>query len=103
MLYLETPAGVGFSYSMDPSYYDSVDDKMTGTSAFNHYCSTNNIFCLNAYILTHLDDNLYCFYLLLNEASDNLVFLQRWLEKFPQYKSNDLYIAGESYAGILTT
>ncbi|KAF3334449.1 serine carboxypeptidase-like 45 [Carex littledalei] len=61
MLYLETPAGVGFSYSMDPSYYDSVDDKMT--------------------------------------ASDNLVFLQRWLEKFPQYKSHDLYIAGESYAG----
>ncbi|KAJ3701508.1 hypothetical protein LUZ61_005213 [Rhynchospora tenuis] len=61
MLYLETPAGVGFSYSMDTSYYDNVDDKMT--------------------------------------ARDNLVFLQRWLEKFPQYKSHDLYIAGESYAG----
>ncbi|KAJ4752086.1 Carboxypeptidase [Rhynchospora pubera] len=61
MLYLETPAGVGFSYSMDTSYYDNVDDKMT--------------------------------------AKDNLVFLQRWLEKFPQYKGRDLYIAGESYAG----
>lgn len=56
MLYLETPAGVGFSYSMDPSYYDNVDDKMTGTSAFKHYC-------LNAYLLTQLDNNLYCFYL----------------------------------------
>lgn len=30
MLYLETPAGVGFSYSADDSYYGNVDDKMTG-------------------------------------------------------------------------
>ena len=30
MLYLETPAGVGFSYSSDSSYYGGVDDKMTG-------------------------------------------------------------------------
>ncbi|XP_048127470.1 serine carboxypeptidase-like 45 [Rhodamnia argentea] len=29
MLYLESPAGVGFSYSVDISYYKSVDDKMT--------------------------------------------------------------------------
>ncbi|XP_030518738.1 serine carboxypeptidase-like 45 [Rhodamnia argentea] len=29
MLYLETPAGVGFSYSVNTSYYKSVDDKMT--------------------------------------------------------------------------
>ncbi|XP_077229246.1 serine carboxypeptidase-like 45 [Tasmannia lanceolata] len=61
MLYLETPAGVGFSYSTDYSYYVGVDDKMT--------------------------------------AMDNLVFLQRWFLKFPQYKSRDLFITGESYAG----
>ncbi|KAJ6809962.1 serine carboxypeptidase-like 45 [Iris pallida] len=61
MLYLETPAGVGFSYSSDSSFYESVDDKMT--------------------------------------ARDNLVFLRRWLAKFPQYKTRDLYITGESYAG----
>ncbi|KAL3755118.1 hypothetical protein ACJRO7_002224 [Eucalyptus globulus] len=29
MLYLESPAGVGFSYSVNTSYYSSVDDKMT--------------------------------------------------------------------------
>ncbi|KAH0467417.1 hypothetical protein IEQ34_004655 [Dendrobium chrysotoxum] len=29
MLYLETPAGVGFSYSMDSSFYENVDDKLT--------------------------------------------------------------------------
>ncbi|KAK1271945.1 Serine carboxypeptidase-like 45 [Acorus gramineus] len=61
MLYLETPAGVGFSYSTDDSYYDNVDDKMT--------------------------------------ARDNLVFLQGWFNKFPQYRNRDLYITGESYAG----
>ncbi|KAL3755107.1 hypothetical protein ACJRO7_002213 [Eucalyptus globulus] len=30
MLYLESPAGVDFSYSVNTSYYNSVDDKMTG-------------------------------------------------------------------------
>ncbi|XP_020245075.1 serine carboxypeptidase-like 45 [Asparagus officinalis] len=30
MLYLETPAGVGFSYSSNDSYYAGVYDKMTG-------------------------------------------------------------------------
>ncbi|XP_008791046.2 serine carboxypeptidase-like 45 [Phoenix dactylifera] len=29
MLYLETPAGVGFSYATDSSYYEGVNDKMT--------------------------------------------------------------------------
>ncbi|KAG2557879.1 serine carboxypeptidase-like 45 [Panicum virgatum] len=61
VIYLETPAGVGYSYSADAAYYQGVDDKMT--------------------------------------ATDNMVFLQRWLQKFPQYKGRDLYIAGESYAG----
>nr|CAD1836667.1 unnamed protein product [Ananas comosus var. bracteatus] len=32
-------------------------------------------------------------------ARDNLVFLQNWFAKFPQYKDRDLYITGESYAG----
>ncbi|WOL11470.1 serine carboxypeptidase-like 45 [Canna indica] len=61
MLYLEAPAGVGFSYSSDSSYYEGVNDKTT--------------------------------------ARDNLVFLQRWFDKFPQYRNRDLYITGESYAG----
>ncbi|KAK7318324.1 hypothetical protein RJT34_03023 [Clitoria ternatea] len=32
-------------------------------------------------------------------ARDNLVFLQRWFNKFPQYRHTDLFLAGESYAG----
>ena len=30
MLYLETPVGVGFSYSTDSSAYVAVDDEATG-------------------------------------------------------------------------
>ncbi|KAK9108592.1 hypothetical protein Syun_024603 [Stephania yunnanensis] len=32
-------------------------------------------------------------------AMDNLVFLQQWFLKFPQFKHSDLFITGESYAG----
>lgn len=61
MLYLESPAGVGFSYSANKSFYDYVNDEMT--------------------------------------ARDNLVFLQRWFTKFPEFKNSDFFITGESYAG----
>ncbi|KAL2559993.1 Serine carboxypeptidase-like 45 [Forsythia ovata] len=61
ILYLESPIGVGFSYSTDSSTYEGVNDKIT--------------------------------------ARDNLVFLQKWFLKFPQYRNRSLYITGESYAG----
>ncbi|KAL5154740.1 Serine carboxypeptidase-like 45 [Glycine soja] len=61
VLYLESPAGVGFSYSSNKSFYASVTDEIT--------------------------------------ARDNLVFLQRWFTKFPEYSNNDFFITGESYGG----
>ncbi|KAL0335907.1 UNVERIFIED_CONTAM: Serine carboxypeptidase-like 45 [Sesamum radiatum] len=61
ILYLESPIGVGFSYSANSSSYEGVNDKIT--------------------------------------ARDNLVFLQNWFLKFPQYRNRSLYITGESYAG----
>ncbi len=33
-------------------------------------------------------------------AKDNLKALQIFFDYYPQYKGNDFYIAGESYAGI---
>ncbi|CAB3399234.1 unnamed protein product [Caenorhabditis bovis] len=59
IIYLDAPAGVGFSY------YDNKNKTFT-------------------------DDQV---------ATDNFDALLAWFKKFPEMKSNDLYIAGESYAG----
>jgi serine carboxypeptidase-like clade 2 len=32
-------------------------------------------------------------------AANNYVFLENWLERFPEYKNRPFYISGESYAG----
>ncbi|XP_031126397.1 serine carboxypeptidase-like 40 [Ipomoea triloba] len=61
VLFLESPAGVGFSYSNTTSDFEKGGDKKT--------------------------------------AKDNYIFLLNWLERFPEYKDRDFYIAGESYAG----
>ncbi|KAL8154377.1 hypothetical protein V2J09_012137 [Rumex salicifolius] len=61
VLFLESPAGVGYSYSNRSSDYAKSGDKKT--------------------------------------ADDNLTFLLNWLERFPEYKKRDFFIAGESYAG----
>ncbi|GAV77987.1 Peptidase_S10 domain-containing protein [Cephalotus follicularis] len=61
VLFVESPAGVGFSYSNTSSDYDKCGDSET--------------------------------------AADNYVFLVNWLERFPEYKDREFYIAGESYAG----
>lgn len=60
ILFLESPAGVGFSYSNRSSDY-RTGDKQT--------------------------------------AKDSYTFLINWLERFPEYKTRDFYITGESYAG----
>ncbi|KAK6143531.1 hypothetical protein DH2020_023879 [Rehmannia glutinosa] len=60
VIFLESPAGVGFSYSNKSSDY-ITGDKQT--------------------------------------AADSYVFLINWLERFPEYKTRDFYITGESYAG----
>jgi serine carboxypeptidase-like clade 2 len=35
-----------------------------------------------------------------NTAADNLIALLNLLQKFTEIKDNELYLAGESYAGI---
>ncbi|CAI9102938.1 OLC1v1001334C1 [Oldenlandia corymbosa var. corymbosa] len=61
VLFLESPAGVGFSYSKQRTDYTIGGDRKT--------------------------------------AQDNYIFLINWLERFPEYKGRDFYLAGESYAG----
>ncbi|CAH8392788.1 unnamed protein product [Eruca vesicaria subsp. sativa] len=60
LLFVDSPAGVGWSYSNTTSDY-TTDDEST--------------------------------------AKDMLVFLLRWLEKFPEFRTRNLFLAGESYAG----
>ncbi|KZV35532.1 Alpha/beta-Hydrolases superfamily protein [Dorcoceras hygrometricum] len=61
ILFLESPAGVGFSYTNTSSNLKDTGDNRT--------------------------------------AADALVFLIKWMSRFPQYKHRDFYISGESYAG----
>ncbi|URE18447.1 Serine carboxypeptidase [Musa troglodytarum] len=63
LLFLESPFGVGFSYTNTSSDYDRAGDELTVT------------------------------------AIDAHAFLLNWFKRFPQFKSHEFYIAGESYAG----
>lgn len=36
---------------------------------------------------------------LVSTADDAYIFLVNWFKRFPQYKSHDFYVTGESYAG----
>ncbi|KAF3445558.1 hypothetical protein FNV43_RR10734 [Rhamnella rubrinervis] len=60
LLFVESPAGVGWSYSNTTSDYNSGD------------AST---------------------------ANDMHIFMMKWYEKFPAFKSRGLFLTGESYAG----
>jgi len=60
VLYIESPVGVGFSYSDDNNYH--MNDEKT--------------------------------------AIDNANALDHFLQKFPEFIHNDLYLSGESYAGV---
>lgn len=53
MLYLETPIGVGFSYSRHSSNYVAVDDKATGTSV-------TRIFILQFLASVHFSPSVSC-------------------------------------------
>jgi len=61
VLYIESPAGVGYSWC--------------GTE---EDCTFNDV----------------------NSAADNLTAVLAWFDKYSEFKNNDLYISGESYAGI---
>lgn len=94
LLFLDSPAGVGFSYS-NSSSDRRTGDKRTGPNYFTHTHSHKQI---------HHITNLSLFNFQNCTGNDAYIFLRRWFERFPQFKYRTFYIAGESYAGnvILT-
>lgn len=60
MIYIESPAGVGYSWTSTvmPEYTDD------------------------------------------SSAEDNYLAIKAFYEKFPEYRDNDFFISGESYAGV---
>ncbi|KAF6153274.1 hypothetical protein GIB67_003464 [Kingdonia uniflora] len=61
LLFLESPVGVGFSYTNTSEDIENLGDTIV--------------------------------------AKDSYTFLVNWFRRFPQYKSHDFYLSGESYAG----
>ncbi|XP_074285566.1 serine carboxypeptidase-like 34 [Silene latifolia] len=61
LLFVESPVGVGFSYTNTSSDIPALGDSIT--------------------------------------AKDSYAFLVNWFKRFPQFKSHEFYITGESYAG----
>ncbi|XP_010024821.2 serine carboxypeptidase-like 33 [Eucalyptus grandis] len=61
LLFVESPVGVGFSYTDTSSDLSMLDDAFVAEDAYS--------------------------------------FLVNWLQKFPQFKTHDCFLAGESYAG----
>ncbi|KAG9509721.1 Lysosomal protective protein [Fragariocoptes setiger] len=81
VLYLDTPANVGYSYyrerrSFGHSRRHNTNNNLTTTTHYNS------------------DDTL---------ALSNYVALRNFFTKFPALKRNKLYLMGEGYAGILLT
>jgi len=98
MLFLESPVGVGFSYSNKTNDYHIIGDEFTGE--FQADSLAEIVLYMSA--LDHLGtirkswDFLYTSLL----ANDSYAFLQKWFLMFPSYRKRAFYIAGESYAGI---
>ncbi|KAA3671420.1 uncharacterized protein DEA37_0005224, partial [Paragonimus westermani] len=115
VLYLESPAGVGFSYAKDgnTSASDDTDDDVAGGVVMTINAAINE-----AYLAAQRRLQFISTLVLRSQMKDilpvhaasfcvdrftslhNYRALWHFLKKFPAYKNRAFYITGESYAGI---
>ena len=77
VLYLESPAGVGYSFCGDTDTTDADVDVDVEVDVLD---------------CPHWNDSLV--------ASDNYEIVVQFFKAFPEYQTNPFYITGESYGGI---
>ena len=93
ILYLDQPVGTGFSYSRNP-LADIPSDTGVAKPVNEFLHKVNGK--LKMRLLNHL-------YLLMHARllSIFFCFVVQWLDKHPEFLSNPLYVAGNSYSGIV--
>uniref|UniRef100_A0A0W0G5Z3 Carboxypeptidase n=2 Tax=Moniliophthora roreri TaxID=221103 RepID=A0A0W0G5Z3_MONRR len=77
MVYIDQPAGTGFSYTSSNSYVHTLQEARPYATSFNHLCLT----------------------ILLQATVQLIEFLNNFYQVFPEYQRMDTYLGGESYAG----
>lgn len=96
IIYLDSPAGVGLSYSKNKSDYTTGDVQ---TALDSHKFLLEVIGFVSCFesvydlVLRLLKQNLLmCFAFFIHNG--------QWFKLFPQFLPNPFFIAGESYAGV---
>lgn len=97
LLFVESPVGVGFSYTNTSTDLTKLDDEFVGK--FIYIDITLFLYILNCELIIKMQFTQIVYFSALSEAEDAYNFLVNWLERYPQFKNRDFFLAGESYAG----
>lgn len=84
MLYLESPVGVGFSYSDDQVYATNDTEVSADTHAGSWTLAVRWLTCVSC----------------VQVSMNNFLALKEFFRLFPEFSSNRLFLTGESYGGI---
>ena len=95
IIYLDQPAGTGFSYSRNP--LADIPSDLRSAKLVNEFVHNvkRKLKLFQVFFLMILCIDLWRFFL------SSLVVVVQWLAKHPEYYSNPFYVTGNSYSGIV--